>query len=128
MLKLYDERAWRIHEEIEQREDDNNIRFYRKYRLKYNNKPASRSINELIHWIDATHTEKRYLIKKFLITYDLINTQSRVNIKGISKTPLAMKYYYRLNLYGELGSVRNQRYKARECPCCSSIKTWEHVV
>ena len=127
-MKICDKRAQTIREIIDQRTGDKNIRFYGQYGLKHNNKSASRSINELIWWIDATQAERRYLIEKFLTNYKFIDTQVRLNIKGISKIPSAIKCYYRLNSYGKLDSVRNKGCKARECPRYSSIKTWEHII
>ena len=96
--------------------------------MKHNDKLVSRSVNKLIWCIDVTGAKRRYLIEKFLTNYKFINTQARLKIKGISKKPSAMKFYYRLNPYGKLDSVRNKGCKAREGPRCSSIKTWEHVV
>ena len=46
--------------------------------------------------------------EKFGDKADFIDIEARINIKGLTQTPSAMKCFYRVNACGTLDSARNK--------------------
>ena len=53
MVKMYDKKAREVRERIEEREEDNNIRYYRDIAVKVEGKMVLRSINKMIREVDV---------------------------------------------------------------------------
>ena len=82
------------------------------------NRPILLLINKIVRSVDAIEEEEKFGNKS-----DLIDKNTRVNIKGIAKTLSVFKCYYRVNAYRELDSVRNEGITIKECPRCSQTET-----
>ena len=100
IVKMCDMRVRNVRETIDEREEDSNIRYHRDI-VMIEDIMISKSTNKLIREIDTIEEEKRYFVKKFPGKEDLINIRVRVNILGLRKTALVIKYYYGMNHYGE---------------------------
>ena len=69
--------------------------------------------------IDAKKKEDQYIKEKFDNKAEYIDVEARLNIKGLLQTPVAYKYYYKVNLYRELDSIQNCSTAMKEYPQCS---------
>ena len=88
----------------------------------------TRLVNETIRWIDSIKAENQYINEKFRDKANFINTEARINIKGLIKTPSAMKCFYEVNIYGILDLVRNKFNSIYDYPWCSAIEIQEYVI
>ena len=87
-----------------------------------------RLVNETIRWIDSIKAENQYINKKFRDKADFIDTEARINIKGLIQTPSAIKCFYRVNAYGTLDSARNKYNSIYDCLRYSTIEIQEYVI
>ena len=85
-------------------------------------------IKELIREIDAEEEEKEYVANKFKEHNHLVDAMARKNLKKIPLPASACKYYCGYNHYGEIDQLVNAGTTTNECPRCSEVETWEHVV
>ena len=73
----------------------------------------------MIRIIDTIKEEERYFKEKFPRKEDITNLQARENIKEVSKTVAAFKFYYGINYYGTYDNAINKGNKTNECLRCS---------
>jgi len=92
--------------------------------LIHKSKQVSRSINEAVRSINTIKAEEEYIEHKFPDKANYINTNTRVNIKGLIKTPAAFKCYCTINAYSQLDAERNQNTKSKECLHYSKTESW----
>ena len=82
---------------MDSKDRDTNIRYQDDCTIKYKNEVISRSINEIVWYIDTIDKKQRYAREKFGHNANLIDLKARKNIKGLVKIASAHKYYYRVN-------------------------------
>ena len=100
IVKQCNARVRQVRENIHEREDETNIRYYRDSAIINKRQSYSESVKEVIRIVDTVQEERQYVKEKFPNTYKLINMEVQVNIPGLIKTLAAMKYYYGINHYG----------------------------
>ena len=54
--------------------------------------------------------------------------KARKHLKKIPLSASALKCYYGCNHYGKRDKIINAGTTNSECPRCSEVETWEHVV
>ena len=64
MLKECDEEAWKLRKNIEEKELQANLKFFRQYTVKINDRVANGCIKESIRKVDASKTEYKYVKEK----------------------------------------------------------------
>ena len=101
MVKIYYEKANKIRKNLEDKQEDSNIRHLGDKVVLYQKKPISRATNEMIYSIDALNEEVRYFKEKFPHIAELIDYRAWENIIGVKRTISAIKYYYGMNYYKE---------------------------
>jgi len=125
---MCDRKAREIRENIEERREDYNIQYFRDNAMLFREEVIIQSTNEMIRIIVVIEEENRYLRETFPDKYEVIDIHARENIRGIRKIAAAFKCYYGINQYGERDRKINKDAKLLECPCCSKVETWEHIV
>ena len=77
LIKECDMAARKTREEINEWENNDNIKFYRYYSLHKNGTVQSRSIQEAIRITDTQEVEHKYVKKKFGYKKDFIDIEAR---------------------------------------------------
>ena len=80
---MCNKKANKIRESIDTREGRSNIKYQGQVAIRYKVKPMIRSVNETIRWIDSIKVENQYINEKFGDKADFIDTEARINIKGL---------------------------------------------
>ena len=109
-------KARKTREEIGNRVNKSNIKFYRCYGLQREGIVQSRSIKEAIRIIDAREEEKKYIEKKFEYKADFIDIEARNSFQTNKVTTSIIKCAYRYNHYGLRDAIINNNIVEVNCP------------
>ena len=92
------------------------------------NEVKSRAIKEAIREIDAEIDENKYAWKKLRDNYDFYDIEARNSFTKSKVTTSMIKCANGMNPYGVQNNMINKQIIGNECPRCSEVETWEHVV
>ena len=91
MLKICNNEARQIREEIEMKEAVTNIKFIGKCAVKVKENIANGSIKEVIRKVDAIEMENNYIKEKFRCNSEYVDCKARNALPANKVTSLAIK-------------------------------------